>query len=345
MFRRLLIAVALLSLAPACGDKQNLQKINAPADGVTLAYDFTPGQVYRGHVAHSETVRGTSGGSLSRGFTFDVALSIRGPAPDGNGTLVTARYSAVDIRWGLPPGIPISVAEIVAKAKAQLQGLEVDFSVDSAGKILSMPELPEDMGPELRFLVQEALDTLETAFLSVPARPLKPGDTWKDQSKRGRPGKLGRFLDTVTTTKVEGFYRAPAAGNDEVTKLQISETETEVVTAKTGAHEVKKEKQIEALFAHAKKYLVALSEESTTFDPGVSTTFTTLKVNWSKDSTPGAVDPVIAPPTRQTQSIEDPCHPDYVGGEECQSGGATPPEPAPPAGPAGEATPNKPPAP
>lgn len=342
MIRRFLIAAALLSLAPACGDKQNLQKINAPDGGVTLAYDFTPGQVYRGHVAHSETVRGTSGGSLSRGFTFDVTLSIQGRSPDGAGTLVTARYSAVDIRWGLPTGSPISASEIVGKAKDQLSGLEVDFSVDDAGKILSMPELPEDMGAELRFLVQEAIDTLETAFLSVPARPLKPGDTWKDQKTRGRQGKLGRYLDTVTTTTVEGFYRAAAANDAEVTRLKIDETETEVVTAKTGAHEVKKEKQTEALFAHGKKYLVSLNREATTFDPGNATIFTSLKVNWTKESALAEVGPA-APPTRQTQAIEDPCHPDYVGGEECQTG-AAPTEPAPPAGPAGEATPNKPPA-
>lgn len=337
MLRRLLIAVALLSLAPACGDKQNLQKINAPAAGVSLSYDFTPGQLYTGHVIQSETIQGTSGGKLSRGFTFDVTLAVRGPAPDGSGTLVTARYSAIDIRWGLPPGFPVSVAEVVEKAKEQLKGLEVDFTVDEAGKVVKMPELPEEMEPQLRFLVQEALDTLETAFLSVPARPLKPGDTWKDEKTRGRKGKLGRFLATETTTKIEGFYNN---GSDDVTKLQISETETEVVTAKTGAHEVKKEKQTDALFAHAKKYLVTLNRETTTFDPGVSTTFANLEVRWTKSATPGNVAP---PPVQKTQTIDDPCHPDYVGGEDCVPANG-PPEPAPPAGPAGEATPNKPPA-
>jgi hypothetical protein len=112
------------------------------------------------------------------------------------------------------------------------------------------------------------------------------------------------------------------------------------VTARTGAHEVKKEKQTDALFAHAKKYLVTLSRETTTFDPGVSTTFANLKVSWTKSATPGNVAP---PPVQKTQTIDDPCHPDYVGGEDCVPAGG-PPEPAPPAGPAGEATPNKPPA-
>lgn len=340
MFRRLLVAVALLSLAPACGGgKANLQKIQAPAEGVTLAYDLAPGIVYKGHVRHSENVRGTSGSSIARGFSFDVALTVRGADANRGGTLVTAKLTNVDIRWSLPPGIPISLAEIVAKAKAQLAGMEVDFNVDDAGKVLHMPELPEDMSPELRFLVQEALDTLETAFLSVPARPLKPGDQWKDDKTRGKPGKLGRYLDTKSTTKVEGLYKAPEANGDDVTKLMIDETETEVVTAKTGSHEVKKERTTEALFAHARKYLFSLTREQTTFDPGVSTTFATLDVRWSKAGAPSTSS---APPVKATQTIEDPCHPDYVGGEDC----ATPqsaPEPAPPAAPAGAATPSKPP--
>lgn len=343
MLRRLLVAVALLSFAPACGgSKTNLQKITTPGEGVALAYDLSPGLVYKGHVKHSETVRGTSGGSISRGFSFDVTLTVRGADPNRGGTLVTARYSAIDIRWGLPPGMPISVAEIVENAKSQLKGMEVDFNVDDAGKIVYMPELPDDMGPELRFLVQEALDTLETAFLSVPARALKPGDTWKDEKKRGRPGKLGRYLDAVTTTKVEGMYKAPAEnGGDELTKLLISETETEVTTAKTGSHEVKKEKSTEALFAHAKKYLFSLTSEETTFDPGVSTTFTNVDVRWEKTGSAGVS---TAPAVQQSQTIEDPCHPDYVGGEECATPGQAAPPPAEPAPPAGAATPNKPPA-
>jgi hypothetical protein len=79
--------------------------------------------------------------------------------------------------------------------------------------------------------------------------------------------------------------------------------------------------------------------ETTTFDPGISTTFTTLDVRWKKDAVV-ATDPA---PVKQTQAIGDPCHPDYVGGEECKPADA-PTEPAPPAGPAGEATPTTPPA-
>jgi hypothetical protein len=335
MFRRLLVVVALVA-APglACGPKTAMQKLEAPAAGVTLGYDFTPGQVYRGNVRRSETVRGATGGSLSRGFSFDVTLLIKGPDSQRGGNLVTARYSNVNIRWGLPPGAPISVGELVAQATSQLQGMEVDFNVDDTGKVVHMPELPPDMSEDLRFVVQESLDTLETAFLPVPARPLKSGDTWKDERKRGRQGKLGRYVEAVVTTKVDGFYRADRG--DELTKLVISETETEVTTAKTGSHEVKKEKSTEALFAHASRYLFAFTSEQTTFDPGNATTFAKLEVKWTKDTAPAAAQPV-----KQTQDIDDPCHPDYVGGEECQPA-APPAEGNPAAPPAGD--PAKPPA-
>jgi hypothetical protein len=146
MLRRLLIAVALLSLAPACGDKQNLQKINAPAAGVTLSYDFTPGQVYT-RPRHPERDRPRHRRRLAQP-RLHLRRRPRRPRPraDGNGTLVTARYSAIDIRWGLPPGFPISVAEVVEKAKEQLQGLEVDFSVDEAGKIRQDARAPRGHG-------------------------------------------------------------------------------------------------------------------------------------------------------------------------------------------------------
>ena len=321
MLRRLLVALALCA-APslACSGNQNLQKVEGPASGVTLGYDLAAGQIYKGNVRSSETVRATTGASLSRGFSFDVTLAVRGPDPKGQGTLVTARYSNVDIRWGLPPGATFSVGELVSKATSQLQGLEVDFNVDETGKVLFMPDLPSDMPEELRFVLQEAIDTLETAFLPVPARPLKVGDTWKDDKTRGKKGKLGRYLQATATSKVEGFFR-DAAKNSEVTKLSISETETEITTAKTGSHELKKETSTSALFAHADRYLTSLTRERQTFDPGNATIFTKLEVNWSKGPTAQAT----AGAVKQVQDISDPCHPDYVGGEECQPAGAADP--------------------
>ncbi len=345
MLRRLL-AVLLLCAAPslACGDK-SMQKIESPASGVTLAYDLSPGQVYKGKVTSKQTVVTTNGGKVARGFSFDVTLAIRGPATNEHGgTLVTARYSNVDIRWGLPGNSPISLSELVGQATRQLQGLEVDFNVDETGKVLHMPELPSDMPEDLRYVLQEAIDTLETAFLPVPQRPLKVGDTWNDDKTRGRQGKLGRYLEARVNTKIDGFYRDSEA-NADVTKLTISESEKEVTTAKTGSHEVQKETTTTAFFAHGDRYLRSLVRDRKTFDPGNATIFAGLDVKWTKGPAPGAVAP---PAVKQVQDISDPCHPDYVGGDECQQGGANPGDTA-PAGPtpttsAGEPVPANPPA-
>ena len=65
MMRRLLVALLLCSAPLACGGGKNLHKIEAPAGGVTLAYDLSPGQVYKGNVANSQSVRTTSGSSAS----------------------------------------------------------------------------------------------------------------------------------------------------------------------------------------------------------------------------------------------------------------------------------------
>ena len=333
MLRRLLVVLTLCA-APtlACGDK-SMQKIEAPGSGVTLSYDLTPGQVYRGKVISKETVVGTSGNKVARGFSFEVALAVRGPDAERGGTKVTARYTNVDIRWGLPSGSPISLSAFINDATSKLQGLEVDFNVDESGKILYMAELPPDIDEELRLILQDAIDTLETAFLSVPQRPLKIADTWKDDKTRGRKGKLGRYLEAVVTTKVDGFFRE-AATNTDLTKLTISESEKETTTAKTGSHEVTKETTTTAYFAHGDRYLHKLVRDRRVFDPGNATTFAGLDVTWTKAAAT-TVGPVAPPAVKQVQDISDPCHPDYVGGEDCQPGaapaaaaGETPPAPA-----------------
>ena len=357
MLPRLLLALALCAASATAastgcsGNSGKLQKIESPASGVTLTYDLSPGQVYRGKVSSKQTVVGTSGNKIARGFSFEVALLIRGPATDAfGGTLVVARYTGVDIRWGLPGGSPISISDLVSQATRQLEGLEVTFNVDETGKVLHMPEVPQDLPEDLRFVIQEAIDTLETAFLPVPQRALKVGDNWKDDKKRGRKGKLGRYLEGETTTKVDGFFRDIESRTD-LTKLTISESEKEVTTAKTGSHEVSKEIQTTAFFAHGDRYLRKLIRDGKTFDPGNATIFAGLEVTWAKDKAAAAAAAAAAGPTtvKQIQDIRDPFHPDYVGGDECQpDGGANPGDVAPagatPATTAGETVPANPPA-
>jgi hypothetical protein len=329
----LLCAVPAL---PGCKRGPGLTKIEAPAEGVTLRYDLTPGQVFQGSVRHSETIRAASSStSATRGFSFDLTLKVRGADPAHGGMGVTARFSGVSVKWSLPPGIPISVAEFNRTASQQLQGLEVDFTVDDTGKILYVPDLPEDLGAELRAVLQQALDALETAFLTVPARAIKAGDAWKDDKTRGRKGKLGRYVEGTVKTRVDGFYRT---GEPPLTvaKLITDTDELEITTTANGSHEVKKQATTEALFATEQRYLHSYVREQQIFDTGNSNTFAKTEVSWKKPAGPtgGAVE-------AQVQDIGDPCHPDYVGSEECAdqaapaeappAEGAAPPAAAPPA--------------
>ncbi len=111
----------------------------------------------------------------------------------------------------------------------------------------------------------------------------------------------------------------------DLTRLSITESEKEVTTAKTGSHEVTKETSTIAYFAHGDQYLRTLSRDRRTFDPGVSTTFAKIEVEWTKAPPPQGA----AAAMKQVQDIDNPCHPDYVGGEECADAAPAEPEAAP----------------
>lgn len=311
---RLLLSLLLCATPWTLGCKTGpqLSKVEAPAEGIALRYDLTPGQVYTGSVRHSQTIRSANtSNSFSNNFSFDLTLIVRGPDAQHGGTAVTAKFSAVSVRWSPPPGLPMSVSELNKQASQQLQGLEVDYSVDETGKIVHMPELPDDFPKELRPIVQEALDMLETAFLSVPAQALKQGDAWKDEKKRGRKGKLGRYVEGTVQTRLEGFYRTSESALT-VAKLVTEEEETEVTTTSAGGHEVRKRGTTEALFATDQKYLVSYVANRQNEDTGNTNSFIKTEVTWKKmpsQTGTGAV--------KQVQDISDPCHPDYVGAEEC----------------------------
>ncbi len=334
---RLLLSLLLCAspwvLSPlllGCKTGPQLTKIEAPAEGIALRYDLTPGQVYKGSVRHNETIRSSNtSNSSSNHFSFDLTLVVRGPDQEHGGTHVTARFSAVTVRWTPPPGLPVSVAELNKNASKQLQGLEVDFSVDETGKIVHMPELPDDFPKESRPVVQEALDKLETAFLSVPSQPLKQGDSWKDEKKRGRQGKLGRYVQGTVETKLEGFYKKGEPATT-VAKLASEEEETEITTTSSGGHEVKKRGSMTALFATDQKYLVSYTADRQYDDTGNTNSFVKTEVSWEK--VPSRTTPMATP--TQVQDISDPCHPDYVGAEECVEQGTAPAgeTPAAPAG-------------
>ncbi len=289
-----------------------MTKIEAPAEGIRLSYDLQAGQTYAGHVRRSETVRDAlSGSSMTRSLAFDVDLTVAGPA-EGGGNKVIARFKNIDLKWSLPAGTPFSLNEFTQSATAALQGLEVDFHVGNDGKVLYRPPIPDSIPMELRIVLTGVLDVLETAFLTVPERPLKIGETWDDEKKRGREGKLGVYTTGTVNTKVAGFFRNEQ--EEEIAKLEITEKERSVTTTKEGSHENKKESKATSLFSTSGSYLVSTKGEITEFDTGNSTTFIKINVDWTKGERL-AVSP--AGDDRQVQSINDPCDPDYVGAEDC----------------------------
>ncbi len=275
-----------------------------------MSYDFSPGQTYSGHIRRSETVRDAlSGSSMTRSISFDVDLQVLGPA-DGGGNKITARFKNIDLKWSLPAGTPFSLTEFTNSATKALQGLEVDFHVGNDGKVLYRPPIPDSISMELRVVLKGVLDVLETAFLTVPQRPLKVGESWDDQKKRGREGKLGVYMTGTVTSEVNGFFRTESG--EEVARLQIKDTERSVTTTKQGSHENKTEGKSTSLFSTSGSYLVSTKGESTEFDTGNSTTFVKINVDWTKGARAAAPQPQV-----QVQSISDPCDPDYVGTEEC----------------------------
>ncbi|MCA9662868.1 MAG: hypothetical protein KC486_31300 [Myxococcales bacterium] len=324
LVRPLRAALVALVLAGAtlsgCASGPKMTKIEAPAEGLTLRYDLTPGQTYAGHVRRSEHVRDTlSGTSMTRSISFDINLVVAGPDAENGGHKVMARFSNVDLRWSLPPGTPFSIAEFTNSAKAALQGLEVDLSVDSNGKVLYVPPLPTNIDFFLTQVLQGVLDVLETAFLTVPERPLKIGESWSDEKKRGREGKLGLYMTGEVKTTVEGFFRTESG--EEVVRLAITDNERAVTTTKEGSHENKKEGKTTSHFSTSGDYLVSTKGEITEFDPGKSTTIVKLEVTWEKGQSLASVAAQAAAASEETQSITDPCDDDYVGGEECVEGG------------------------
>ncbi|MEZ4450048.1 MAG: hypothetical protein R3B09_11275 [Nannocystaceae bacterium] len=312
--RVLLSAFVLLSIAslPAAGCKKGpaMEKIEAPAEGLQLKYDLRPGQVYEGRVSRSEAVRDIrSGSSFNRSIKFNVTLAVRGEDPERGGIRVNARFTNIDPKWALPPGTPFSLNEFLAEIKQVIEGMEVTFNVDASGKILFLPTLPENIKPELGIVIQQVLDALEAAFLTVPGRALKIGESWTDEKKRGREGKLGKFVQGKVTTTVSGYYRTPES--EEVVELTVQDTESAVTTTKSGSHSTERKGKSTSLFSTSGSYLRSTVSEFTDFDPGVSNTISKLDVRWTKVG--GGSGP------EEVQAIADPCDPNYVGEAVCQT--------------------------
>ncbi len=320
VYKRLVAPACLLAGALVCSTVftsgcetgPKLAKLETPAAGVTLAYDLAPGTTYVGQIERSETINSRGGGSVNRSIKFTAHLAVLGPDDEHGGTKVMAKLKNIDLNWALPPEIAavVNISDLVSQARQQLENVEISFNVDATGKLLYIPPLPDGVSQELGMVIQQVLDALESAFYTVPDRALKPGEQWQDEKKRGRKGKLGRYIEGTVATTFEGLYAAAITGTP-VARLVSKTEENEVTTTKSGSHEVRRQGESVMMFATDDGYLISNDSELRTFDAGNSTTFTNVTVIWNKTGKQPQQPSVV------TQTIDDPCHPDYVGAGEC----------------------------
>jgi hypothetical protein len=161
--------------------------------------------------------------------------------------------------------------------------------------------------------------------MEMPRKSVKQGETWDEKEKKGRKGKLGSYRVGTTTTTFTGLFREKER-NEDVAKLEIVHEREETVTTKAGSHQNKWEGKTEALFSTSGNYLAKVKGEIRKYDPGTGmgpqTTFTKVRVEWNKQSVDEVAAETVptpeAPKEAEVQAITDPCHPDYVGAEECK---------------------------
>jgi hypothetical protein len=299
-----LLCASLLSPMGACDDK-NLQQTEVPAGGVTLRYALAPGASFAGHVNQREAVQ-TPGGGMNRSLDFGVQLRV--VAVDDRGTAaVEAVVDHLEITWALPPSVPYSLSEFIERATKKIDGVTIRFGVTTSGEVVDVPGMPADLDDQERLVLQGVLDGLTSAFFEVTDRSLEAGAEWTDQAESGREGKLGKHSRTTTKTRFEGLFDKVDT-HQRVAKLVIESDATETMTTKAGGHEITRRSKTTALFDVQEHHLVSLQGTISRFDSGETTT-QKFTAEWKKQAA-GAM-PV------DTQEIDDPCHPDYVGPGEC----------------------------
>ncbi|MEZ4428289.1 MAG: hypothetical protein R3A51_11440 [Nannocystaceae bacterium] len=199
---RLVVAAALLAspalVTTGCAAKGPARsKIEAPAAGVALGYDFTPGQTYSGSVQRTETLQIVGFNvSLTRSIGFGVNLTVLGPDPAHQGAHLLHAAVGGRHRLGAAASVtrPVGVSEVTAAARKLLNGADIDITVDDRGNVLLDPRAgPTGLRRSFKLIIQQALDALEVSF-TISDHAVKVGEQWSDDKMR-RKGKLGRFTE------------------------------------------------------------------------------------------------------------------------------------------------------
>jgi hypothetical protein len=303
--RSLCLGMAVL-LAACAGD--GLERLDVPKEGVRLGYDLQAGATYDGHLKIG-TTREVTGlkEHLNQNVEFDAKLLVLGRDAEHDGTVVAARFSAIDLDWGVAPEVALSRDEFIKLAGEQLRGLEMRFVVSPRGKLLQRPE-PADTLAEPMFELYDVLSAAVAAsFVELPDRGLRPGDTWTETGDEQR----------VDAT-FEGMFAGQGEGN--LARLQLVFDAKRKVQTESGERRAETQGTARGMFSTA-GFFAALDVEARDFDPRVGMGVRQMSARWRKTGV-GRAD------ATSVQAITDPCDPDYVGELPCATQ-AEPPTPEP----------------
>jgi hypothetical protein len=310
---------ALLAGAPLLGCAQgDLTETSIPADGIELSYHLQAGATFDGHVRRRETIS-VRGQPMSRSINFTVQLVVNGIDEAGNAK-VAAKVSNIELNW-VVPGLPISMNEFNAKAKARLEGVTIRFSVEPTGKVVDVPPTPAELDPAEVEVLDSIIEGLTSAFFVVPKERLTATQGWDTEDTRGREGKLGKFTKDTTRGTLAGMYEHRET-KQPLAKLEIEGDKTETTTTKDGSSEIRTRSEITVLWDTKANYMASITSKMTRTQ-GAATTTVQFDANWTRSIAGAAPADTSTSGTESgggeinVQSITDPCDDNYVGPDEC----------------------------
>jgi hypothetical protein len=310
-----LLLAGALSLGCAQSD---LTETSIPADGISLSYDLQAGATFDGHVRRRETIS-VRGQPMSRSINFTVQLIVNGIDEAGNAK-VAAKVSNIELNW-VVPGLPVSMNEFNAKAKARLEGVTIRFGVEPTGNVIDIPPTPAELDSAEVEVLDSIIEGLTSAFFIVPKERLTATQGWTNEDTRGREGKLGKFTKDVTRGNLVGMYEHRET-KQQLAKLEIDGDKTETTKTKDGSSEIRTRSEITVLWDTKANYMSSISSKMTRTQ-GAATTTVQFDADWTR-SLAGAgaaggsgTSGGGSGGETNVQAITDPCDDNYVGPDEC----------------------------
>ena len=304
----LLVGSVLVLGLPGCdkGQKRTLTEVEAPVEGVTMAYDLSPGQTYDGEIRMRNTIASPMGDVIQT-IEFDVTVMASGVGTDDQ-RLMLATFDDIGFDLRLPDGIPPQAAGgLTPDLAAKLNGMEIRFQLDRYGRVSEMPEPPKNQPPEVQGIIGLLSGALASSFVRLPNKPIKQGESW-DATSEPEPGKEDLVQSGRGTFK---SLARDAQRNEELAKLDLEGKTEGTIDANGKKVEISSKQTAEVLFSLTAGFPAKVKRKRNAPAPGIGDVFTEVDAEWTKGERKAVeVEPV-------EQEITDPCDPDYVGGDDC----------------------------